>query len=229
MALSRFLGPEDVITPITRNDELDGYRRGFRTAQHFEKRPGQLHPAEWGRWAQASLRHMVRRGEKRVMARNQFPKRYWNHMSAEQIRARIGPETWDSYFKFTVERNPWDKVVSAYYWDRKQERSLPFREFVLSGTPLESQFDRYAVSGRVAMDRILRYDRLYAGLTELSERLALPEDVGETMKSMAAKGGYRPSREVQALYDEETRELVEICFAREIRLLGFTFEDEVAA
>lgn len=228
MALSRFLGPEDIVTPVTGNDELDRYRRGFRTAQNFQKTVGQLRPAEWGRWLKASLRSRWRSGEGRVLARNQFPKHYWNHMAARDIRDRIGDEVWQRYFKFTVERNPWDKVVSAYYWDRKQQRSLSFREFVLSGAPLTSQFERYTVDGRVAMDRILRYERLYPELTELSERLGLPEDVGKTMQTLSAKGGYRPTPDVQGFYDDQTRELVEICFAREIRLLGFTFQDGTA-
>ena len=39
-----------------------------------------------------------------------------SHLPPHAIRAGIGPDVWDAYFKFTVARNPWDQFVSYYYW-----------------------------------------------------------------------------------------------------------------
>jgi hypothetical protein len=44
---------------------------------------------------------------------------WYNHMSAYNICKLIGPDIWNSYFKFTVVRNPFEKVVSGYYMFRK--------------------------------------------------------------------------------------------------------------
>ena len=41
---------------------------------------------------------------------------WFNHMPAEAIKARIGHEIWDSYFKFCVVRNPFEKLVSAFHF-----------------------------------------------------------------------------------------------------------------
>lgn len=41
--------------------------------------------------------------------------RWYNHMSAARIQALVGATVWDSYYKFTVVRNPFDKLVSGYY------------------------------------------------------------------------------------------------------------------
>src|ERR1041384_7251671 len=37
-------------------------------------------------------------------------KRFYHHMPARVIQKRVSPEIWKNYFKFCVERNPWDKV-----------------------------------------------------------------------------------------------------------------------
>ena len=41
--------------------------------------------------------------------------RFYNHMPAWLVRLRIPPTVWNSCFKFCVERNPWDKVLSHYH------------------------------------------------------------------------------------------------------------------
>lgn len=37
MALSKFMGPDDIITPLSFVDEVARYECGFRTAQNYEK------------------------------------------------------------------------------------------------------------------------------------------------------------------------------------------------
>jgi len=41
---------------------------------------------------------------------------YRAHTAAEEVRNLLGRETFGRYFKFSVERNPYDKVVSLYTW-----------------------------------------------------------------------------------------------------------------
>lgn len=49
-----------------------------------------------------------------VPARN--ARGFERHDGAAKIRRRIGERAWQEYFKFTFERNPWDKILS-HYWD----------------------------------------------------------------------------------------------------------------
>jgi len=46
-----------------------------------------------------------------------------NHMAAAEIRDRLGADVWDSYFKFCVMRNPFDKSVSEFYFNRNRARN----------------------------------------------------------------------------------------------------------
>ena len=43
-------------------------------------------------------------------------RRWWNHMPSTKIREQIGSAIWDKYFKFCVVRNPFDKLISAFYF-----------------------------------------------------------------------------------------------------------------
>jgi hypothetical protein len=40
---------------------------------------------------------------------------FYNHMSAQAIKDKIGDECWNEYYKFTVIRNPFDKIVSYFH------------------------------------------------------------------------------------------------------------------
>ncbi|MFH1047607.1 MAG: sulfotransferase family 2 domain-containing protein, partial [Patescibacteria group bacterium] len=42
---------------------------------------------------------------------------FYNHMEPAAVRERVGAAVWDSYYKLTVVRNPWDLMVSKYWWD----------------------------------------------------------------------------------------------------------------
>ena len=43
---------------------------------------------------------------------------YFNHITPDEIREKIGEEVFNNYFKFTIVRNPWDLVVSRYWWEK---------------------------------------------------------------------------------------------------------------
>ncbi|MBE7213924.1 sulfotransferase family protein [Shewanella benthica] len=49
------------------------------------------------------------------------------HLLASQIKLEVGRECFDSYFKFSFVRNPWDKVISQY---RYMSNRVDLREFI---------------------------------------------------------------------------------------------------
>lgn len=40
------------------------------------------------------------------------------HITAQKIKNNMNPDDWDSYLKISTERNPWDKIISWFFWDR---------------------------------------------------------------------------------------------------------------
>jgi hypothetical protein len=205
IALSRFCDANDILSKIGRRDEPK------RAALGYQGPANNLEPDD------GSLRARLRRW------RHGPEERFWNHMPAREVREKVGEEIWNSYFKFCFERNPWDRVVSAYYWENRNRKRLPdFYRFMdeLERRGLLSNFDDYAIDGRIAVDRVYLYEDLQAALDDLTRRLGLPGP----LELPDAKRGIRPdSRPYQELYSERTRERVATACAREIAEFGYRF------
>ncbi len=147
---------------------------------------------------------------------------YYNHISAVDAQARTSPRIWDEYFKFCVERNPWDKTLSHYSMMRHQEGvELTLDEYFRRGlfcrnSPLYT--DR---RGRLLVDRVLKYEALDSELKEVFQQLGVP--FNGTLR-VNAKGEYRADRTAyqQVLTKAQARE-VERVFSDEIAMHGYTF------
>jgi len=230
IALSQFLGSEDVITPLSKQDELERFRMGYPTAQNYQKHFSEMSPNEIRKSLKYNLLKVFSPEEKKILLSKRFPKRYRGHIGAGQVRELAGEDVWNDYLKFSIERNPWDRVVSLFHFQKKRPyqayesvNELGFREFVLGGYGYQPNFELYSINGIPAMDRIIRYEDLGTGLSDLSRTLGLPADLSESMQNIKAKGGFRNSREYKSYFDEETKRVVDYQYAREISLFGYEF------
>ena len=152
---------------------------------------------------------------------------FYNHISARGIRTQLGARRWDGYFSFCFERNPWEKVVSRFYFAKgRGEFDGSFPEFVRLGD-LPSDFDQYSLDGStVGVDFVGRYEHLEKDLGIALDRIGVDRRPPLTRE----KGNYRPAgATVDALFDPETSRLVEIAFAREIAAFGYTPPEHLVA
>lgn len=190
IALSKVCGPEDIITMISPEDEQLRAAAGGRGPQNFQAPP--------------------------------LPRRAFNHMSARLARDVVGTRVWRSYYKFAIERNPWDAVVSLYYWKYKDRETLPdFEQYVAEEwiEQLANNQRMYRIRGRLAVDRVLRYENLADELGEVWEHLGLPG----TPDLPHAKGQARPAGHYRDLYTDASRERVRQVFAGVIETFGYEF------
>ena len=151
--------------------------------------------------------------------------RFYNHIPARQIRNRIRPALWQSCFKFCVERNPWDRVVSYFHYRQHHDPGLftSFSAFIRSGDVLDLKrcgIDLYTIDGEVVVDRICRFENLAQEMEEVFAQVGIEED----RELPKAKSQFRPSNiEYRAPYDDADRILVGDIFGDEIELLGYAF------
>jgi hypothetical protein len=150
------------------------------------------------------------------------------HATAAQVRDIVGRKIFDSYYKFAVERNPWDRQVSLYahrewkkgrpadHFDRDM-RSLIYRntEYVRL-----NNWSIYGIGENIVADRVLRYERLNEELDELAATLGIP-----ALADLPRLRRYTQDRpHYSTYYSDTTHDLVARWYAQEIEALGYQFE-----
>ena len=137
-----------------------------------------------------------------------------NHHGAATALAIVGIEKWGSYFKFSIERNPFDRAISSYWWRTRKMSPRPSIHDYLPTIPdlLQSNWHIYSMGDTIAADHVMRFERLEDEVNALQARLG----VGP-LSMFKAKSGHRtdrrPYREVLSAGD---RALIERHCSREI-------------
>jgi hypothetical protein len=146
-----------------------------------------------------------------------------------------------SYFKFTIARNPWDRLVSAYFfmkkgglneidyeWSRKElSQFSTFDDFVRNWLNEEnickhSHFrpqSHYILDkrGKVELDFIGFIENIKDDFSYIQDCLGLNEKLQESNSS-----SHRP---YTSYYTDETRKIVEQIYKEDIVLLGYEFDN----
>ncbi|MGB3510279.1 MAG: hypothetical protein WBA93_13800 [Microcoleaceae cyanobacterium] len=52
-------------------------------------------------------------------------KKYFNHITASEMKNLIEPEIWNNYYKFCFEINPFDRAIYRYYFSCR-DKSIKF-------------------------------------------------------------------------------------------------------
>ena len=146
-----------------------------------------------------------------------------NHLPASAIRSALGTGAWADFTSFCVERNPWDQVISTYFFRRAIDRSdLSWDDFVASRDFLcnHVQYTEETDRSRVIVDHVLKYESLHDELGELLSAHRIPF-AGLTVR---AKGNYRTDRRpYRESYTARQAAIVADEMATEIRLNGYEY------
>ena len=205
--LSKHCGPQDIVTPIVppvEGHQPRNYEGFINPIPEILERPGRFF---------STLRHTLISHTK-----------FYNHMTAREVKNRVPANVWSGYFKFCVERNPWDKVLSHYHMHNPRAGgSLSLDEYLARGRFPINYFRYTNRSGKkLIVDRVVRYENLLAELSEVFAHLEIPF---EGTLGIAAKSDYRTDRRpYREVFSDEQRLLIGKAFVNEIKLHGYRFE-----
>ena len=102
------------------------------------------------------------------------------HMGARLIRRKLGVLTWRRYEKFAVVRNPYDRMVSMFWWllkenQRQELASAPFdaarqafRSW-LAQADAGKNINKLCIGPRYCLNYVLYYERLEEEFAALSQ------------------------------------------------------------
>ena len=149
-------------------------------------------------------------------------------------------DEYGKYFTFSVVRNPWDWLVSLYEFNRGfcypfiygtsysmrvpgEYQKMPFNEWVnwFHDTFNKQQYEIISDSrGKVAVDRVFRFENLKANVAEISSTLGL-----QLSKEIPRLKGSDRKHLMHYYNSGDTIDFVQKYFAKDIELFGYSFDD----
>ena len=206
IALSEYAMEGNIVTPIRPNDEVNRRALGFRGAQNYLK-----------------PRHEYSAGDLyRFLMGREGTKKYFNHISAKQLRDKLGAGVFDKAKKISIVRNPYDRLVSMYYWtieEKAAKGDMAFAEWLRYNPEYVRQnYEHYFIDRKFVVDHVIRYENLLEDCFALEGEFSSLEGLSYSMKKIKAKGGIRPKERSLADYYHEAADLVSIVefFNREL-------------
>ncbi|MEM9128159.1 MAG: sulfotransferase family 2 domain-containing protein [Pseudomonadota bacterium] len=164
-----------------------------------------------------------------VGARGHFAKKsaWRNHMTAAEVRAKVSPHIWNSYFKFCNIRNPWDKTVSWFHFKNPDIKSCPhseiidtFRDWLGAKQPIGQDFPIYSIENEPVVDDVIRYEKLEEDYARICQKL------GVEIKAIPSEKTENRGKKIPypRYFDLRTRNIVKNKYKREIDHFGWTFQ-----
>jgi hypothetical protein len=163
------------------------------------------------------------------------------HRPLETFRTMVPPELFKQCFKFTFVRNPWDRLVSAFFFMKKcdVERNQRFarrhlsafndfdsfvrqwvtRKNVWSFTHFIPQHHFICIDQRLGVDFVGFYENLPEDFATVAEKIGRPTKLRDENRLGGRAKDYRQ------YYNDETRDIVAKAYAEDIALLGYSFDN----
>jgi hypothetical protein len=131
---------------------------------------------------------------------------FHSHSPATFVRDRLPARVWRDYYTIAFERNPFDRMVSQYFWNTRQTRER-FQTYLENAT-------RYRLSNW----------EMYADGDEIeafARRVGLPRPI----ELARAKTEYRPKTRSDGMLDAAAKDRIARVCAREMAAFGYARPD----
>lgn len=206
LALSSLCSKNDIVTPISKSDENFRKELGFQSPVNYN--------IPIAKYSKRELLNYFFGSPKKA---------FYNHMSCREIKQYVGDKTFDSYYKFCFERNPYDKAISLFFHQGGYDKWESIESFIKSGgLQIIKGYDQYSINKIIAVDDIFKFENLEEALVKISNKLNLHSTL--TLPKVKAKSQFRKDKRhyLEVLSDTE-KNMIDIIWAREIALMGYSF------
>lgn len=150
------------------------------------------------------------------------------HVSVKELQAVLPAETWNSYFRFAIVRNPFDRFVSTCAFLNRQNprfkaNPLLWMKMALGRPAFRArilvvpQSELLAASdGSLGVDYVGRYEALQPSMNAVFEKLGLPA-IDLAVRNASDHAHYRQ------YYDDHLRDLVTEFYQADLHCFNYRF------
>ena len=145
------------------------------------------------------------------------------HTTLKEMQVNFKINTKD-FFTFTCVRNPWDRLVSSFFYEQRFNSKLTsFKNFIKKPTYANNQHSlsqyEYVIDykDRPGVDFIMRLETLQKDFDIACDKIGIArKELPHINKSK--------HKHYTEYYDEETREIVAEKYAKDIEYFGYEFD-----
>lgn len=152
-----------------------------------------------------------------------------------------------NFFKFSFVRNPWARLVSEFNY-REHHKKMSFKEFVIKGFPIKNNYSDvyrhiipqynflYDDSGKCLVDFIGKFENLQKEFDVICSKLCIKDSklphINQSKQKSITKASAVTAPELKQLrktqkyteyYDDETKEIVERFYSKDIETFNYSF------
>ena len=156
---------------------------------------------------------------------------YLQHATCATVMRLVDPDVFDRYFKFTIVRNPYARLYSAYRYNLTHYAALygSFGDFIrrlpeiaadsmrLRGSHLIPQTHYVEVDGRRVVDYVGRFEEISAVAGYLNDRLSSLAPLVEPLVPQQPAGPF----DYPALYDDEMVAVMQSVYRDDFEMFGY--------
>ncbi len=147
------------------------------------------------------------------------------HMSASMTRKIYGDTIWNTYKKFSIVRNPWDRMVSMWatkWWHRasKLDENCSFEEFIRDIRPHHNEMYNSLLYSEILdedFDFILRFESLEKDFSFMLNSIGVENVPLPHMQK-------REHPRYTTMYNDKEKKLVSELYKNDIAKFGYSFE-----
>jgi hypothetical protein len=193
----------------------------FTSRLRASNSPARNHTGYWNPMAELIRRDWSAR---EILGELWRGRKYYHHIEAWKIRARTSKTIWNTYYKFAVERNPWDKALSHFHFLNKISGAALSLDEYLNGTDFATNYRQYLEYGstsKLIVDRVLRYENLNEELGQVLGMLGVP--YAGTLDNRDNSGDRTDRRPYGEVFTDAQRARVSEIHSPEIELFDYRF------